>query len=338
MIDGMVGVLHDEDVDDEHKKDWCANETQVTNDVFAQKTSLIEQTTSEISETADQISTLTDEIKALHDNIASTDKLVHQATEQRKTEHQEFVDSFPTMATATRLIEKAMIRLHQFYNPEKMAKEAARVKSEALAKAGLSLIHKEAKAPATAAVRRLQALGSGFDALVQTGARRSAVAPVAIPDTPTTYEKKESGGVLGLMEDFKSDLKADMTESETEEKFNAKDYVRIMGDAANSRADDNRSLTNKNSNKATLNDKKIMAESLKQVTDKELHNTELYQVQLKAECGFLLRNFEVRHEGRVGEEVGLESAKTIVTDEEPPAHQDIANEYAEEHSQAEVDE
>merc|ERR1719161_1964544 len=27
MITGMVHVLHDEDVSDEHKKDWCANET-----------------------------------------------------------------------------------------------------------------------------------------------------------------------------------------------------------------------------------------------------------------------------------------------------------------------
>merc|ERR1719156_61103 len=29
MIDGMVSVLHDEDVGDEHKKAWCANETEV---------------------------------------------------------------------------------------------------------------------------------------------------------------------------------------------------------------------------------------------------------------------------------------------------------------------
>merc|ERR1719191_1527944 len=28
LIDGMVKVLHDDDVEDEHKKDWCFNETE----------------------------------------------------------------------------------------------------------------------------------------------------------------------------------------------------------------------------------------------------------------------------------------------------------------------
>merc|ERR1719272_2869074 len=98
----------------------------------------------------------------------------------------------------------------------------------------------------------------GFDALVQIHESKSAaeatatarfatavrngVDPVVIPTTPKTYEKKESGGVMGLMNDFKTDLKTDMTESETEEKFMAKEYVRVMTDAKASRAQDVKSL------------------------------------------------------------------------------------------------
>merc|ERR1719265_591686 len=41
MVNGMVGVLHDEDVGDEHKKAWCANETEVAHGIEAAKTSLI---------------------------------------------------------------------------------------------------------------------------------------------------------------------------------------------------------------------------------------------------------------------------------------------------------
>jgi len=37
MIDGMVGVMHDEDVGDEHKKAWCSNETEVQHEIEAQK-------------------------------------------------------------------------------------------------------------------------------------------------------------------------------------------------------------------------------------------------------------------------------------------------------------
>merc|ERR1719375_844052 len=238
MIDGMVGVLHDEDVDDEHKKDWCFNETQIAHEIEVQKKTLIEQTESEISEFTDQLATLVEEIKQLESQIAATDKMVHEATEQRKKEHQEFVDAFATMATAIRLLDKAMTRLHKFYNPQKFAAEKKAVQDAALAKAGLGLNQKSAHEPAvhTAAVARLEA---DFDALVQMGAAKRSgtrVAPVEIPDTPTTYEKKESGGVLGLMNDFKTDLKADMTEAEMEEKFAAKEYVRIMAEASASRA------------------------------------------------------------------------------------------------------
>merc|ERR1719310_1672697 len=75
-------------------------------------------------------------------------------------------------------------------------------------------------------------LPGGFDAFVQVKQHRvSKVDPVELPDTPKTYEKKESGGVIGLMTDFKTDLKTDMVEAETEEKFAAKDYVRIMSDS-----------------------------------------------------------------------------------------------------------
>merc|ERR1719235_80534 len=164
----------------------------------------------------------------------------------------------------------------------------------------------------TAAVARLQA-AADFDALVQTVSARKnngKVAPVELPDTPTTYEKKESGGVIGLMNDFKTDLKSDMTEAETEEKFAAKDYVRVMTEAKESRAQDTKSLLTKKTTKAQLDEKLVSTKDLKIKTDKELHNIQLYLVQLHAECDFLLRNFEVRHEGRIEEEMGLESAET----------------------------
>merc|ERR1719453_2568305 len=113
-------------------------------------------------------------------------------------------------------------------------------------------------------------LPGGFDALIQIKdhstkaqaqtattfrmAVRNGVDPIELPSTPKTYEKKESGGVIGLMNDFKTDLKTDMTESETEEKFAAKDYVRIMSDAQATRAEDTKSLLTKKAAKATTNE------------------------------------------------------------------------------------
>merc|ERR1719379_2211137 len=166
---------------------------------------------------------------------------------------------------------------------------------------------------------------------------RDGVDPVDIPDTPDTYEKKESGGVIGLMNDFKTDLKTDMTEAETEEKFNAKEYVRIMTDAQETRATDVKSLNEKKAAKATTDMKLVENKALLELSTEELHNLELYLVQIHTECDFLMANFEARHEGRVESETGLESAETIVTHEEPPTHKEIEDKYEEEHTDADVD-
>merc|ERR1719217_1195634 len=231
MIDGMVGVMHDEDVGDEHKKAWCANETEVMHGVEAEKKDLIAKTGSEIAEQEDLLATTIAEIKGLTEKIAALDKLVHETTEDRKAQHQEFVDMFATSATAIRLVSKAITRLEKFYSPEKYAKEKKAVEDAALAKAGLGLLQKKSREGANSLlIRRKEAslLPGGFDAFVQVRA-----------------EKQESGGVIGLMNEFVTDLKVEMTEAETSEKFNAKEYVRIMTEAQESRAQDVKSLNEK---------------------------------------------------------------------------------------------
>merc|ERR1719235_1539862 len=221
MIDGMVGVMHDEDVSDEHKKEWCANETEVQHDIEAQKNNLIDKTSVEISEQEDELATTIAEIKGLTEKIAALEKMVHEATEDRKAQHQEFVDMFATSTTAIRLVKKAIARLEKFYSPEKYAKEKKAVEDAALAKAGLGLLqNKQREGTNSLLTKHAEAslLPGGFDAFIQVRASQGT-------------EKQESGGVIGLMNEFVTDLKVEMTEAETSEKFNAKEYVRIMTEA-----------------------------------------------------------------------------------------------------------
>merc|ERR1719409_1610906 len=90
--------------------------------------------------------------------------------------------------------------------------------------------------------------------------------------------------------------------------------------------------------KAELEVKLTEAKESRATTMKELENINLYMVQLHAECDFLMRNFEARHEGRVEEETGLEDAKTIVTHEEPPTHAQIEADYKAEKTDKDVEE
>lgn len=253
-----------------------------------------------------------------------------------------FVDAYATSGTAIRLINKAITRLEKFYSPEKYQKAKKAAEDAAMKKAGLALLSQGSQAVEKKAATLLP---GGFD-FIQVSATsmsrfrkavREGVDPIALPDTPTgAPEKKESGGVIGLMNDFLTDLKTDMVESETSEKFNAKEYVRMMGDAKETRDQDTKSLNQKKADKAKIDQKLVANKEAKELSEEELHNLELYLVQLHTECDFLTRNYEARHDSRVEGETSLEAAKTIVTDGTPPSYREVEDRYEDEHTMEDV--
>merc|ERR1719159_2295306 len=100
----------------------------------------------------------------------------------------------------------------------------------------------------SAAVQKLYA---SYAAFVQKGKHvLHRVAPPEIVETPTDYKKKESGGILGMMQKIREELTSDMTEGETEEKFSAADYVRLMKQAKEARATNVKRLNQKNTAKS----------------------------------------------------------------------------------------
>merc|ERR1719456_1926409 len=156
-------------------------------------------------------------------------------------------------------------------------------------------------------------------------------------ETPGEYEKNPGGNrIIGMMNEIKAEMTADMREAETDEKYSAKDYTRQMKSAVEDRAATVKALHDKEATKAKLEEKIMQDKELRVLTLKELEEINLYQIELHAECDFLLRNYDARHSARVEEEVGLESAETIVTHETPPSHSEAEVKYEEEHSEKQV--
>jgi len=314
MINNMVEVLHNDDVNDEHKKDFCANETETYWQLEQDKLHLVDQLTATIDKNTAELKQVEADITMLEEEIATLDKEVSMATALRKKEHTEFVNTFATMETARRLIDKAANRLQKFYNPKQAEMKAAG--------AFETLIQKKASDHHSAKVQ-----GKG------------KVAPPEMVATPGEYEKNPGGNrIIGMMNEIKAEMTADMKEAETDEKYSAKDYVRQMKDAVEDRAGAVKMLHEKQATKAKLEEKIMQDKELRVLTLKELEEINLYQIQLHSECDFLLRNFDARHGARVNEEVGLESAETIVTHETPPSTAATAEVYEEEHSKKQVEE
>merc|ERR1719231_2220968 len=66
---------------------------------------------------ADEISTLKDDMAALAEGISTLDKDVATATEQRKSEHAEYLETAQLTEAGIGLLGKAKNRMQKFYNP-----------------------------------------------------------------------------------------------------------------------------------------------------------------------------------------------------------------------------
>merc|ERR1719450_348652 len=92
---------------------------------------------------------------------------------------------------------------------------------------------------------------------VQLRARQSndnKVAPPPPPETWDAYSKKgeESTGVIAMIDLLIKDLDLELTEAETQEKESQKDYETMMAESAKKRAEDSKTLSDKEKLKAVL--------------------------------------------------------------------------------------
>merc|ERR1719155_160762 len=118
MIDDMVALLGKEQTDDDEKKAYCEAELDKAEDEEKELNIAIEDLEKAIETHKGTIATLTEEIAALEAGIKELDKSVAEATEQRKEEHEDFVQELAANNAAKDLLNFAKTRLNKFYNPK----------------------------------------------------------------------------------------------------------------------------------------------------------------------------------------------------------------------------
>merc|ERR1719503_127539 len=88
MIEEMVATLKTEQQDDDHKKEYCAKQFDLSDDKKKELERSISDINTVIEDAKEGISTTKSEIKALQAGIKALDKSVADATEQRKEENE----------------------------------------------------------------------------------------------------------------------------------------------------------------------------------------------------------------------------------------------------------
>jgi len=292
MIEDMMKLLGADQADDTKQKGFCEEELEKSADEKKAAEAMLSAKEAAIEETTDAKDAVTEEIATLMQEIKDLDKAVAEATEQRKEEHSDYLSSTQLSEAALQLLAKAKNRLQKFYNPT-------------LYKA----------APKVERTMEGKIIDAGTFVQVQSHRRiEVAQAEQALETFSGEYKKSEkSAGVIGLMDMMVREIETDMKDAAYEEKTAQKAYQELMTDSSASRAQNTKSITNKEAAKADLETKLVALNEAKTSTTGDLNLVNAYIGDLHARCDFILQNFDLRKEARTNEIESLKNAKAILS-------------------------
>merc|ERR1719343_1819599 len=191
MIDDLVKELKQEQIVDDDKKSYCTAEFDKAEDKKKGLELDMSDLNKAMADGEEAIATFSSEIKALEEGIKELDKSVSEATDTRKGEHDDYVETLAANNAAKDLLKFAQNRLNKFYNPKLYKAPPKRELSEEDA---ITVSMGGTLAP-TAAPGGIA--GTGITVLADVSAHATnQVAPPPPPATAAAYSKKseESNG------------------------------------------------------------------------------------------------------------------------------------------------
>merc|ERR1739838_721328 len=302
MIDDMITTLKIEQADDDAKKEYCATAFDQADDKKKSLERAISDLETAIENAKEGIQKLGEEIDALKAGIKELDKMVLEATEQRKEENEDFKELMASDTAAKELMKFAKNKLNKAPPKTELSREDRIVEN-------MSGTAAPTEAPGGIA-------GTGIAVFSEVSAHTGGqVAPPPPPETFGAYQKKseDSMGVMAMVDLLIADLDKEMTEAETTEKDAQADYEAAMKDAADKRTADSKLLSEKEGIKAESEaDLEAKTES-KAAASAELMSTMKYIASLHMECDWLMKYFDVRKEARASEIDALGKAKAVLS-------------------------
>jgi len=306
MIDELAANLKKEQSDDDQKKEYCEAELDKTEDKQKVEENSISDSEAAIADMENLIANLAEEIAGLEAGIKALDKQVSEATELRKAEHADYNTLMTDDTNAKEVLLWAKNRLNKFYNPKLYKAPPARELTDEQS-VTVSMGGTLAPTPAPGGIAN-----TGIGALAQIG---SSVAPPPPPETFGPYQKKGAGGngVIAMIDLLAADLDKEMQEATVMEKDSQKEYEEMMSDSAAKRAQDSKSVTDKEAAKAATEEELQAENDKKDATTKGLGLTIEYLGQLHAECDWLLKYYSVRKSARTSEIEALGRARAVLS-------------------------
>jgi len=276
-IDKMVKQLIEEKASEIIQKDFCIeklNENELSTEKQVRKKSDSE---SKIAGLETTISELTESLSTLKKEIEEMNIQIKRAGEDRELVNRDFQQTVSDQRETQKLLTKAMTVLKAVY-----------VKQQAAAKASLATQSSEVN----------QAFG----------------APPPPPDGFKDYsQNKGGGGAVALLEQILGDAKVLEAEAVKDEQNAQQTYEKMIKDTNKSINSKQQAIVNKSEDKAKAEQDLGNAKTELQQQNAELLTLGNAQGDLKLQCDFLLKNFDLRQQARDEEVEALRQAKAILS-------------------------
>jgi hypothetical protein len=301
MIDDLVVDLKAEQGVDNDKKSYCLDEFDKAEDKKKELDLDISDLDKAIADAEESIATLKSEVAALQDGIKALDKSVAEATETRKQEHDDYVETLAANTAAKDLLGFAKNRLNKFYNPKLYKAPPKRELSE--------------EEQITVSMGGTLAPTAAPGGIAGTGIGLAQVAPPPPPEANLAYKKsgEQSNGVIAMIDLLVADIDKENQIMEVDEKDAQADYETFMSDASEKRSLDSKAITDKEAAKAETETQLQTDTDTKKSKTIEAMETAKYIGALHEECDWLLKYYDARKAARVGEIDALGKAKAVLS-------------------------
>jgi len=276
-IDKMVKELANQKGAEIKEKDYCTdkiNENELLNEKQVHKKS---NTDSKIAGLEQVMSELGDSLKTLKSEIAEMNVQIKRAGEDRELENKDFQTTVTDQRETQTLLNKAINVLKAVYTKQAVGKKANLVSTNANVEDDL-------------------------------------FAPPPPPAGFKDYAKSDGGGgAVALLTQILGDAKTLEAEAVKDEQKGQETYENFVKNTNKSIAAKNKSIVNKSQDKAKAEQDMGNAKTDLQQQNSELTTLGNSRTDLKLQCDFLLKNFDVRQQARDEEIEALKQAKAILS-------------------------
>jgi len=275
MIDDMIATLKVQQEDEVKKKDWCDSEFQENSMQTMKAEDLKEDQTVHIGDLESSIKTLKDEIELAKSQIAQFQIDLQRAGENRVKENKEFQQTVADQVATQEILAKALDKLATFYDKLFLVQVG---------------VHKHTTAEADAHHKQA-------------------------PPVPQMEYKPSAGGggVMSMIEKLIYDAKELEAESKTAEGEAQAAYEQFLVDTNGAVKELQIAVTTKSEELAKAEKELVETQEALEMTMTDLEDLSKYKAGLHKDCDYILKNFQIRQEGRQSEIEALQQAKQILS-------------------------